>query len=431
MSFTNRLRLCAFGVVFVACSWGGRAFGGDLNPPAGPIAPTHKSLTEIEPRIAIGPATTPGDGDSVRRITQSGSYYMTGTISATSGRAGIEVTASGVTIDMNGFEIVGAAGSLSGIRATSLSMLTIRNGTIRNCGGDGIAAGGVTDVSLDGVVLRINSGNGATLSHSARVTNCTASSNGGHGLLMNGGCVVTTCVAFGNAGTGFGVTPQAEGGIAAFSDCVSRSNGDSGFAIHSGVAIANCTAAANAVDGFVVGSSGIIRGCVALENGGVGIHTEFNLPPSPVTGGQMVVSECVARLNGEEGINIRISNSVVSGCSANFNTLSGIRVGGSTTVRGNQSTFNGNNGDGAGILVAATDCRVENNNVSSNDRGIEVSVSGCIITGNTCTGNTTNYDIAANNKVGVIISAPNSAAISGSTGGTGLGTTDPWANFSF
>jgi hypothetical protein len=50
---------------------------------------------------------------------------------------------------------------------------------------------------------------------------------------------------------------------------------------------------------------------------------------------------------------------------------------------------------------------------------------------NTASDNTTNYVIVASNKVGFIVSAPNSGAISGSTGGSGVGSTDPWANFSF
>jgi hypothetical protein len=45
--------------------------------------------------------------------------------------------------------------------------------------------------------------------------------------------------------------------------------------------------------------------------------------------------------------------------------------------------------------------------------------------------NTNPYDIVAGNKVGVILIPPNSAAIIGNTGGTGVGTTDPWANFTY
>ena len=50
---------------------------------------------------------------------------------------------------------------------------------------------------------------------------------------------------------------------------------------------------------------------------------------------------------------------------------------------------------------------------------------------NSAKGNSTNYNIAANNNVGFIVSAPASGVISRDTGGAGVGSTDPWANFSF
>ena len=50
------------------------AFSGSLTPPAGPVAPTPGP----EPRIAINATNTPGDADSVYRIAQPGSYYLTG-----------------------------------------------------------------------------------------------------------------------------------------------------------------------------------------------------------------------------------------------------------------------------------------------------------------------------------------------------------------
>ena len=50
---------------------------------------------------------------------------------------------------------------------------------------------------------------------------------------------------------------------------------------------------------------------------------------------------------------------------------------------------------------------------------------------NSASGNGTNYVIVAGNKVGPIVAAPSSGAISGDTGGAGVGTTDPWANFSY
>ena len=69
--------------------------------------------------------------------------------------------------------------------------------------------------------------------------------------------------------------------------------------------------------------------------------------------------------------------------------------------------------------------------MTQNDRGIDVDAADSLIIENSASGNTTNYEIVAGNKVGAIVSAPDSLAISGSTGGAGVGSTNPWANFSF
>ena len=49
------------------------SFAGPLDPPAGPVASTYKTLTEVEPRIAINATNTPGDADSIYKVTQPGS----------------------------------------------------------------------------------------------------------------------------------------------------------------------------------------------------------------------------------------------------------------------------------------------------------------------------------------------------------------------
>src|SRR6185295_5336210 len=40
-------------------------FGGPLDPPAGPVAPTGKTLTEVQPRTAVNAANTPGTPTAV------------------------------------------------------------------------------------------------------------------------------------------------------------------------------------------------------------------------------------------------------------------------------------------------------------------------------------------------------------------------------
>jgi len=102
-------------------------------------------------------------------------------------------------------------------------------------------------------------------------------------------------------------------------------------------------------------------------------------------------------------------------------------------VTDNTCVFNGNGGNGAGIHATGSDNRIEGNNCTGNDRGIDVDFAGNIIIKNTCSGNTINWTIAANNVVGPILDrrAPASAAISGNSAPSSLGTTDPSANFTY
>ena len=102
-------------------------------------------------------------------------------------------------------------------------------------------------------------------------------------------------------------------------------------------------------------------------------------------------------------------------------------------VRGNTCDSNGNAGTGAGIRTDFTDCRIEGNNVTDNDRGIAVAAAGNVIVKNTASGNSINYEIEANNVFGAIVdrTAPASAAVSGNSAASSTGTTDPWANISY
>jgi hypothetical protein len=153
---------------------------GDLNPPAGSVAATGKRLTEIEPRIAINATNTPGDADSVFRIAQPGSYYLTGNITGVAGKHGIEIAASNVSIDLNGFVVDGGGviGSLDGIRTSlsALSALTITNGKVSNWGRDGINL--ATTSSNSSLVERVeaigNGGNGMQIGLTSVIDRCTA-----------------------------------------------------------------------------------------------------------------------------------------------------------------------------------------------------------------------------------------------------------------
>jgi parallel beta-helix repeat protein len=115
------------------------------------------------------------------------------------------------------------------------------------------------------------------------------------------------------------------------------------------------------------------------------------------------------------------------------NVSDGINAYRNCLIIDNLSTGNGNGGPfGAGIHVTSFGNRIEGNVVSTCDTGIFINENGTanLVFRNSATSNTKQFDILANNKVGVIVTPPNSGVINGSTGSAGLGTTDPWANFS-
>jgi hypothetical protein len=101
-----------------------------------------KTLDEVQPRTPINSVTTPGDSGTMFKITQPGSYVLTGNLTPTNGKHGIQImlaTSGRVEIDLMGFTINGAnAGAgKSGIRMDagagndSACSYMIKNGSLR------------------------------------------------------------------------------------------------------------------------------------------------------------------------------------------------------------------------------------------------------------------------------------------------------------
>lgn len=405
---------------------------GDLNPPVGPIAPTHKTLTQVEPRITINSTNTPGDADSLFRITQPGSYYLTGNITGVAGRHAIEIATSGVTVDLMGFDLVGVAGmgnfNAVAITANVLTNITVRNGSVRNWGGAGIDLTSATTINcrVENIVASGNAGDGIRVQMSSVVTNCASYNNAGDGFELSFGCVVTNCSAYDNNGNGFvhgvtGVTFSGDGCI--LTDCSAEDNGLNGISVGKSSTITNCSVNDNGEEGIITVMGGTITNCSIIGNNANGINA----------GEATTITGCTLRFNTDDGINAADACRI-TGCNATENGSDGISVASYCVVRDNTCHDNGSTttpggGVDAGIRVLGNRNRIDGNNCSLSRYGIIVLSNFNIIVRNTCSGNTTNWEILAGNAYGPIILAPAGAAMSGDAAPSTLGTIDPNANF--
>jgi parallel beta-helix repeat protein len=375
---TSNVRCCTLVSIFTLLA-AVAAIAGDLNPPAGPITGTMKTLAEVEPRIAINATNTPGDADSLFKITQPGSYYLTGNITGVVGRHGIEIAASGVTLDLMGFDLAGvpAMGNFDGVSAAIIfpTNITIVNGSIRNWGDDGVD---LADFSAS----------------NCRVDGVLASDNAGIGIVTGPGCTVTNCSAYRNLAGGISANNACT-----MSDCVAYNNTFQGIFVGSGSTVTRCAASGNTAAGITATAGTTITGCSSFSNGGIGISVSHGC----------TVADCTVRLN----------------------SLDGIRCPSTSVIRGNTCSNNGNGASfGANIYASGADNRIEGNTCTGADRGIFVDAGGNIIVRNACSGNTTNWDVIAGNVILVEL-ANVAGAVVGNAGGIAPGSTDPNANFTY
>lgn len=474
MTFRKDSRIgTIFATVFTLCV-ASAALAGDLNPPAGPITSTMKTLSEVEPRTAINATNTPGDADSLFKITQPGSYYLTGNIQGVAGLHGIEIAAQYVTLDMCGFSLIGTTSSLSGVFSSTTIGVAISNGVITAWGDSGIEmqiiSGRIENIiaynngewgirnSLNGHASRFvgcevyyngslaaGLGGGLSTDNDALVVDCYSSNNVGDGIFVFGGSRVVNCVSRANQGDGI----QA-GNKCCVTGCTASDNDAKGIHISGEGQVTDCNASQNDGDGIFTLDQSNITNCVASRNSGNGIVARAGSEVAQcvsnsnfgdgilLNGFGSTARSCTAYFNGQfgattsNGINATGLGSSVLDCTAGLNLTDGIRVEGRCRVVGNNCHANGfAAADGAGVHAVGSDNHIEGNTVTGNDRGIDIDGIGCLIIRNTAKVNTTNFSIVANNKIAVIVAAPNSIAINGSTGGAGIGTSDPWANISY
>jgi len=384
---TSQFKILGFLAVTVAFGiWHSATGQGPLTPPGAP-APNFKTLEQVEPRTPVSalPFT----------ISQPGSYYLTTNLTGDVGVTnGITIQADGVALDLMGFELRGGTG-IGVYVPSSRTNITIRNGSVRGWTFSGILAVNASNSRLEDLRAALNGGSGMQIGRGSIVRGCQSSHNGAKGIDAGRDSILSGSTAESNGAVGIGADESAT-----VIGCVAISNGLHGIDVAAGSTVTGCTASGNADIGISAGR-GVVSGCSAFANGGVGIWVQ--------------------------------DHAQVSGCTANRNVGNAIEVDDDCLVLRNNCDSNGDVPPfmSAGIHATGSRNRIDSNKVTDNDIGIRAGGTGNLIIRNTAGSNATNYVTTANNKVGVIVAAPDSAAISGSTGGAGVGTTDPWANLSY
>jgi parallel beta-helix repeat protein len=275
-----------------SAAWLG-ALAGQLEPP-GPVGPTDRVTLN-------GQATQPPF-----TITKPGSYVLTSDIRDCIPcddlpTDGIIIAASDVTLDLNGFAVVGAPlNSLSGIVVQpGQTNVVVRNGVVRDWAVHGIDASAGQSVHVEGLRASDNGGSGIVVGLGGIVRASTASGNGGQGIVAAPGSVITECAATGNGADGLVATPTAVPSGSTISDSSARANGGSGILAGDGTTISGCSSSQNGAHGISTG-----LGCTIRSN--------------------------TATTNAADGI--RAFDSLVQGNTASFNSGSNINAAGSTVI---------------------------------------------------------------------------------------------------
>ncbi|MHC4977203.1 MAG: right-handed parallel beta-helix repeat-containing protein, partial [Planctomycetota bacterium] len=255
-------------------------------------------------------------------------YKLTSNLTGVAGQPGIVVGADNVTIDLNGFALIGDLAATNAIQPlvvpgfTNYENFAVFNGHIDGWGGHGIASyasGGFVDeariqyMRIDNIGVNGCGQFGILGSSGNVITNCRATNNGGIGIsLSNYGGVLEGCVAYNNSDHGFSV---AEGSV--LTNCASNENDGAGIRVlNSNTTISFCTIERNAGGGIERASGAIIKGCSIQSNTGFGIwigfasHIEGNRISSTI-GGSGIIGTNI----GGSGDSY-ISNNLIRGNSA-------------------------------------------------------------------------------------------------------------------
>ncbi|MFM9958329.1 MAG: right-handed parallel beta-helix repeat-containing protein [Phycisphaerales bacterium] len=345
---------------------------GPLDPPAGPVAPTMKTLDEVRPGTAIGALPY--------SITVPGAYYLSGNLDFQGSGPAISVDAADVTLDLSGF-------TLSGPGPAGLGNDGVRTGAVgtnfRLCNGSikgfniGVHAP-ARDAQILGV--RVSGCFNGIVAAAVLVSECSAFENGGVGITTLASLYVIP--DFGTVSSGAAVVER----------CSATANGEAGFLIGEGTLLVDSSASVNKRYGINSTGTCRIQRCSVV---GTVFDGEANQPGYGIglaTGSN--VTDTTVRSCASGGIFLASSRNAVKGCNVSANGDFGIGGPGFANAIANgyyadisDCHVSGHTGYGIALV---SDCSIRNNTVINNaGSGIAMSGGGNRMIGNQCRGNGT------------------------------------------
>jgi hypothetical protein len=287
---------------------------GSLTPPGAP-APMMKTLAQVEPRTPISslPYT----------ISAPGSYYVTTNLTGASGNYGIAIAAGNVTLDLNGFSLLGVSGSLDGVHVnSSYTNITVRNGVITGWGYRGVDA------------------YSAGYPHNLLFERLAVSANGSFGIITEAGSEVRDCCCMSNLLDGI----YSMDGL--ISGCVARDNGGNGINANY-CSVRDCQIGNNSSHG-IYASHSTVSGCYVGNNGQSGIYA--------VAGGcQIVGNNCyhnnTSGAASSAGIFLYSANNRIEDNHVTASGYAGIQVATSSSITNNIIVKNTVIGNGANNYI--------------------------------------------------------------------------------
>jgi hypothetical protein len=339
-SMNNRIITSLSALCALLCAVQTGPTQGSLTPPGAP-APTMKSLDQIEPRIPVDAVHTPGGGNNLFIISQSGSYYLATNLTAGNTQNAIFIATNGVTLDLNGFTLSSTSPSAiaTGVLINSgLRDITIFNGHIKSgitnngalFGGNGFGYGiyylgtspvntVVSGVTVSGVNfhgINIRSGYSTVVKdcvvnvcanvgiYTSTAVNCMALNC--YGVAITGQNVLNCYGAsvFNSAGISAGTAENCQGisagsgaGITSITahNCYGQSDAGSGL---SASAAENCIGVSSLGDGL---DADIVVNCEAVSYGngnGIGGSVVLNCYASSLGGNGIYANPCAQNCRG-------------------------------------------------------------------------------------------------------------------------------------